>query len=200
MSRQPMPTAMRYLALACDYDGTLATKGIVDGATLAALGRLRATHRKLVMVTGRELEDLAQVFPHIQLFDRVVAENGGVLYDPGTGEVLPLAGPPPSAFVRELERRRVEPLSVGRVIVATWKPHHETVSEIIRDMRLDLHVILNKGAVMVLPVDVDKATGLRHALDALGLTMHETVGVGDAENDRIFLAACGCGVAVAHAL
>jgi hydroxymethylpyrimidine pyrophosphatase-like HAD family hydrolase len=191
---------MRYFALACDYDGTIAHHGRVDDATVAALERLRASGRKLVMVTGRELDDLARVFPQIDLFDRVVAENGGLLYDPDSRESDALAAPPPLEFVRELERRKIEPLSVGRVIVATWEPYGETVFQVIHDMGLELQVIFNKGAVMVLPPGVNKATGLRRALDALKLSLHNTVGVGDAENDHAFLAACECGVAVANAL
>ena len=75
---------MRYLALACDYDGTIALAGIVDAPTLAALERLRASGRKLLLVTGRELDDLCRVFPHITLFDLVVAENGALVYWPAT--------------------------------------------------------------------------------------------------------------------
>jgi len=191
---------VRYFALACDYDGTLACNGRVDDSTLAALGRLRESGRKLIMVTGRELEDLIRVFPHTHLFERVVAENGAVLYDPSTHDIQPLAAAPPADFTRELERRHVAPLSVGHVIVATWEPHGTTVFDVIREMGLELHVIFNKGAVMVLPSGVNKASGLRRALDALKLSPHNTVGVGDAENDHAFLTACECGVAVANAL
>jgi HAD superfamily hydrolase (TIGR01484 family) len=49
---------MRYHALACDYDGTIAHEGRVDDETIAALGRLRDTGRRLILVTGRELQDL----------------------------------------------------------------------------------------------------------------------------------------------
>ena len=191
---------MRYFVLACDYDGTLAHHGTVDAETLAALERLRASGRRLVMVTGRELDDLIRVFPDVTLFDRVVAENGAVLYDPATREAQPLAEPPPPAFAAELERRGVAPLSVGHVIVATWEPHDPTVMQVIREMGLELQVIFNKGAVMVLPTGVNKATGLRRALDSMKLSLHNTVGVGDAENDHAFLSACECGVAVANAL
>ena len=70
---------MRYLALCCDYDGTIAHHGRVDEPTLAALKRLRESGRKLVLVTGRELDDLQTVFPHMDLFARIVAENGALL-------------------------------------------------------------------------------------------------------------------------
>ena len=52
---------MHYVALATDYDGTIARHGEVDEPTLAALDRLRGASRKLVLVTGRELDDLIRV-------------------------------------------------------------------------------------------------------------------------------------------
>ena len=79
-----MNKGVRYTALASDYDGTLATHGAMDAATVAALHRLRAGGRKLLLVTGRRLDDLFSVCREIDLFDRVVAENGAVLYDPQT--------------------------------------------------------------------------------------------------------------------
>ena len=69
----------------------------------------------------------------------------------------------------------------------------------IRALGMDLHMILNKGAVMVLPPHIDKATGLAAALAELKLSPHNTVAIGDAENDHLLLSACGCGVAVANA-
>src|SRR5262245_31096564 len=83
--------SMRYIVLACDYDGTLAHHGVVDEITRAALVRLRESHRKLVLVTGRELVDLGEVFPSLELFDYIVAENGATLYRPATQEERPLA-------------------------------------------------------------------------------------------------------------
>ena len=191
---------MRYAALACDYDGTIASHGVVDTPTVEALARLRASGRRLVLVTGRDLDDLMRVFPHVHLFDRIVAENGAVVYDPATHDVQMLGDPPPDEFARELERRGVSPLSMGRVIVATWEPNDPIVLQTIREMGLELQVIFNKGAVMVLPSGVNKATGLRRALEDLKLSPHNTVGVGDAENDHAFLGACECAVAVANAL
>lgn len=147
---------VRYLALATDFDGTLAEQGSVDDRTLEALERLLATGRKLVLVTGRELEVLLEVFPHIGLFDRVVAENGAVLYRPASREAQPLADPPPGPFLDALRERGVQPLSMGRVIVNTWEPNEAAVLKTIRELGLELQVIFNKGAVMVLPSGVTR--------------------------------------------
>src|SRR5688572_8272903 len=128
---------MRYLALACDYDGTLASDGQVSSRTLAALQRFIASGRKLILVTGRELEDLLSVFPHYTIFEWVVAENGALLYHPATGEKKPLASPPPAKFVARLRERGV-PISVGNVILSTHHPHETLVLDTIREIGLEL--------------------------------------------------------------
>ncbi len=191
---------MRYHAIAADYDGTLAHHGVIDEPTWAALRKLKESGRKLVMVTGRELDELLALLPHPTVFDRIVAENGALLYTPATKHARNLAPGPPAAFVAELQKRGVERISVGRVIVATWEPHQDTVLHVIRDQGLELQVIFNKGAVMILPSGVNKATGLAAALVELSLSPHNVVGIGDAENDHALLASCECGVAVANAL
>jgi HAD superfamily hydrolase (TIGR01484 family) len=191
---------MQYHILATDYDGTLATHGHVGNETLKALGRLLATGRRLVMVTGRELPELLQVFPHTNLFEWIVAENGALLYRPSTQEERLLCEPPSDAFVAALKARGVAPMSVGRVIVATWEPHKQAVLETIHDLGLERQVIFNKGAVMILPTGINKATGLTAALKEMGLTTENVVGVGDAENDHAFLQMSGLSAAVANAL
>ncbi|MEO6809823.1 MAG: HAD family hydrolase [Isosphaeraceae bacterium] len=191
---------MRYCVFATDYDGTLATNGLVEDAAIAALERLKQADCRRILATGRELNVLLDNFPRLDLFDLVVLENGGVLYRPESREEWPLAGPMPALFVEELRRRGVGPISVGKTIVATWEPHEQVVREVIHDLKLNLHVLLNKRAIMILSIGVNKATGLRAALDVLGLLPQEVVGVGDAENDQAFLALCGYSVAVANAL
>jgi hydroxymethylpyrimidine pyrophosphatase-like HAD family hydrolase len=199
-----MIVPMRFFVLATDYDGTIAHHGIVDAATRDALTLVRKSGRKLVLVTGRELVDLERVFTESELppdlFDSVVAENGAVIYQPASKKTRLVAEPPPPAFAAALRARGVSPLSEGQVIVATWTPHENAVLETIRDLGLELQVIFNKGAVMVLPSGINKAVGLRAALDDLGLSSHNAVGVGDAENDHAFLSQCECAVAVANAL
>jgi hydroxymethylpyrimidine pyrophosphatase-like HAD family hydrolase len=189
---------MRYLALVCDYDGTLTLRDRVGERTVAALERLRNSGRKLILVTGRNLDELLRVFPEVHLFDRVVAENGALLYRPATRQSRPLAGPPPEEFIQSLRERGVEPLSVGRVIVSTWRPHETAVLQAIRDMGLDLWVAFNRGAVMALPSGTNKSSGLTAALKELKLSPRNVVGIGDAENDHSFLSLCECSATVAN--
>ncbi len=190
---------MRYLALATDFDGTLAHDGRVDRPTLAALDRLRASGRRLLLVTGRELNELLGIFSEIGRFDRVVAENGALLYDPTTEAARGLAPPPPTLFLDDLRRRGV-PFTVGRSIVSTVEPHQHAVLAAIQALGLEWHIIFNKGSVMALPSVVTKATGLESALKELNIAADQVVGVGDAENDHAFLRRCGLSAAVSNAL
>ena len=191
---------MYFMALAADYDGTVAHDGVVSQDTVIALKRFKESGRKLVLVTGRELPDLKRVFPELGIFDKVVAENGALIYTPASEEEMPIAPAPAPDFVKALKKRGVKPLSVGHCIVATWEPHQASCLEVINDLGLELEIIFNKGAVMVLPSGVNKATGLAAALKELGLSTHNVVGIGDAENDHAFMRACGLSVAVANAL
>ncbi|MBB5754462.1 HAD family hydrolase [Prosthecomicrobium pneumaticum] len=191
---------MYLIAFATDYDGTLAHDGRVADETLAALERLKASGRRLLMVTGRELPDLKRTFDRLDLFDAVVAENGALLYFPASQEQQLVGAEPPPALVAALAARGVAPLSVGRGILATWRPHETAALEAIRDLGLEWKIVFNKGAVMLLPPGVNKASGLAAALQALGLSPLNVLAIGDAENDHALLQASGCAVAVANAL
>lgn len=190
---------MKWRAFATDFDGTIATDGVVDEVTAAALRKLQEAGVLMFLVTGRELKDFTAAGDILELFDAVVAENGALIYLPATGESRGLGSPPPPEFVEALKEQAV-PISVGATIVATVEPHEITVLELIKDMGLELQLIFNKGAVMILPPGVNKATGLQAALEPHGIALSEVVGVGDAENDHAFLEGCGLSVAVANAL
>jgi hydroxymethylpyrimidine pyrophosphatase-like HAD family hydrolase len=191
---------MRYLALAADYDGTLATSGHLSADVTRALKRFRRSGRRAVMITGRTLEELVSVCPNLDCFAVVVVENGAVLHVPSRRETRVLCQPVPAILVRELAARGVEPLIQGRAILATRRPHEVAVLESIRDLGLELQITFNGQAVMVLASGVNKGSGLQAALRELGLSIHEAVGVGDGENDHSFLDLCECAVAVENAV
>src|SRR3989442_7817114 len=136
---------MRFAALATDYDETLADHGRVVESSEQALERLRRSGRKLLLVTGRDLDDLLQVFPRVELFHAVVAENGALLYLPDRKQERRLAEPPPAAFALALGRSNV-PITTGRAIVATPVPHETTAFEEIRRQGLELQAILHQRA------------------------------------------------------
>src|ERR1700722_4509235 len=191
---------MRFRAIASDYDGTLAAEDGRGGReTLARLEQARESGRKLILVTGRELPSLRSVFSSMHLFDRIVAENGALIHNPGTGEQRLLCPAVSSELVTNLRQQGV-PLSVGECIVATVKPYDVAVSLAIRELKLKLQMIFNKESVIILPYGTNKSTGLSVVLSDLEISNESVVGIGDAENDHDLLNLCGCSVAVANAI
>ena len=190
---------MRYTAMALDYDGTIARDGVVPGDVLQGLRELKATGRKLLLVTGRQLEDLLAAFPGIAVFDCVVAENGGLFYRPDTGESRLLGERPPATLIDALQASGI-PLSVGQTILATIRPFETVVLKCIADQGLALQVVFNKGAVMVLPQGCNKASGLKFALGELGISPRNLVAAGDGENDCALLEMADYSVATANAV
>jgi hydroxymethylpyrimidine pyrophosphatase-like HAD family hydrolase len=187
---------MKLAALALDYDGTIATDGVLDPSVRNAIAAARRQGITVILVTGRRLADLRQVAGDLACFDVIVAENGGVLDFPASGRHLVLSHPPTGAFIDELHRRGVQ-VAVGETVVETDATSACTALEVLRQLEQPLILAFNRSRLMVLPQAVAKSTGLRHALAALRLSIHNTIGIGDAENDHDLLDACEVGVAVA---
>jgi HAD superfamily hydrolase (TIGR01484 family) len=135
---------MFFVALATDYDGTLARDGDVEASVRSAIEELRRSGRKLLLVTGRDLEDLKNAFGPLDVFDMVVAENGALLFDPAGREETALCEPPSPALVDRLRQVGVKPLSVGRTIIATWEPNETIVLEAIRALSLEYNIIFKQ--------------------------------------------------------
>ena len=191
---------MRFAAVAVDYDGTLASDGLVHPPTVGALEQLIASGRNCILVTGRMLRELLPLFPQAELCARIVAENGAVLYRPSTREQRLLAPQASRALADALKNKGVMPLDVGDSIIATVRPHEVTVMEAIRDLGLEHQVIFNRESVMILPPGINKASGLKAALDELKLSPHNVVGIGDSENDHALFQASEMAVAVNSAV
>jgi hypothetical protein len=185
---------MRFSVLALDYDGTIARDGVLDPGVKAAIMEVRARGIVTVLVTGRILADLKLAAGGLEFVDAVVAENGAVLAFLN-GHTRLLGQPPPQAFLDELRRRRIE-FSLGQCIVDTDAGSAEKILELIRQLELPLVLLFNHSRLMVLPQAISKGTGLREALNALRLSAHNAVAIGDAENDHDLLEACEVGVAV----
>src|SRR5688572_13942964 len=99
-------------AIATDFDGTLTSDGTLHEATCDALRRARGAGMILILITGRELKDFRELGTDLTMFDLAVLENGAVLLNPQNDQITPLAPPPATAFVEQLERQGVTPLSV----------------------------------------------------------------------------------------
>lgn len=187
---------MKFAALALDYDGTIATDGVLDADVRDAVGEARRRGIAVILATGRRLLELHQLAGDLTCFDAVVGENGAVLEFPNSGRRFALGHRAPANFLQELERRGV-PFATGESVVEMDAQWAGAAIEIIRRLELPLILAFNRGRLMILPQGIAKSTGLRQALQALRVSIHNAVGIGDAENDHDLLDACEVGVAVA---
>ena len=186
---------MKLCVVALDYDGTIAHGGVMDPDVRTVIGELRRHGITVVIVTGRILSDLRAVAGDLRYVDAVVAENGAVFAVPGSGHSTTLALRPPARFFEELEQGGIE-FARGECIIDAHARHADAILRVIRDLELPLVLVFNRSRVMVLPQGISKATGLRDGLAMLRLSLHNTLGIGDAENDHELLHACELGVAV----
>jgi hypothetical protein len=186
---------MKFSALALDYDGTIAVDGVFDPAVRDAIGEARRHGIVVILVTGRRLPDLHGVAGDLACFDVIVAENGAVLEFPTSGRRVVTGHVPSPAFLQELQRRGI-PFAAGESVVEADAQWAGPILEVIRSLEQPLILTFNRGRLMVLPQAMAKSTGLRQALFALRISIHNTVGIGDAENDHDLLDACEVGVAV----
>jgi hydroxymethylpyrimidine pyrophosphatase-like HAD family hydrolase len=179
-----------FKALACDYDGTLASQDRIGPAARDALGRARRAGLRLILVTGRTFFELTRVCDCLEMFHAVVAENGAVLYYPDSAMIRDQGPAVPGRLLAELDRRGIY-YQVGRVIVGTGRNDEGAVKEALAAAEVTRDLIYNRAALMLLPAGVSKGSGVQQALAFLGLSSHDALAVGDAENDLPLFDACG---------
>jgi len=186
---------MKFSVLALDYDGTIAQEGVLDPEVRTAIAEVRRQGITVIIASGRTLSDLQRVAGDLGFVDAVVAENGAVLSF-ANGHSRLLGPPPPEFFLAELKRRRIA-FSTGQCIVEADASFAQPILAVIRELELPLVLLFNRSRLMVLSQSISKATGLRAALSALRLSVHNAIAIGDAENDHDLLMTCELGVAVA---
>jgi hydroxymethylpyrimidine pyrophosphatase-like HAD family hydrolase len=186
-----------FRAVALDLDGTLAVGDRVSEEILATIDETRSD-RAVLLMTGRVRRDLDRVFPGLMAhFDAVVTENGAVL---STSKISRLLYEPVDIEVDKVLADRGVAATRGEVLLAIDSRDGVVASQVITDLGLDCQVVHNRGSAMILPAGVTKAAGLLAALEALGLSIHNTIAVGDAENDLSLLRGVELGAAVADAV
>lgn len=181
---------MFFKALAFDFDGTLASDDRIGPGVREALERARQAGLRLVLVTGRTFFELSRVCDCLDLFEAVVAENGAVLYYPGSAMIRDQGPPPPTRLLAELDRRGIS-YQVGRVIVGAARGDEAPIREALAAVGVNRVHVYNRSALMLLPAGVSKGTGVQNALRFLGLSFHDVLAFGDAENDLPFFEVCG---------
>jgi hypothetical protein len=184
-------------AIAVDLDGTITQDGVLDTSTIAALDECRGAGAATILVTGRIETELGADFPGLLThFDAAVLENGALLIVDGHRTVLASVDPLLAPRLRD----RSVPIRDGVAILACRSTDAPIVFDGIDSLGLDAQLVHNRNELMVLPSGVSKGTGLRAALSELAISAHNTLAVGDAENDLAMLSAAEIAVAASGAI
>src|SRR5262249_29516313 len=146
-----------------------------------------------ILVTSHPLADLRALPGTLSLFDCVIGENGAVVEFPALDSRMVLGAPPPQAFLARLQQSGIA-FSCGERVVELDAASASAVVSTIREMELPLVVLFNRSKMMILPQTINKAAGLRQALMTLRLSEHNTIAIGDAENDHELLRASEIGL------
>ena len=188
------------MVIALDVDGTL-----YDGVTVAdeavdALRTANADGHTIIIVTGRRWEELGHVVPTIlQLTDRAVCEEGGVLVNVKTQQITLLADPVEPALIAGLRAAGVPALDVGHVVVGAPTASLATVTEVRDSVGSRRSIITNKGSIALTPSGCDKGSGLLAAVADLGVAQLPLLAIGDAANDLAMFAIATIAIGVANA-
>lgn len=184
--------------IAFDLDGTIAQDDRVNPQTWVKLAEAKAKGFKLMLVTGRCFDDLKTIGPFEEYCKAIVAENGALVYFPDNETLVMPFGQLAKEVKDQLLASNI-PLEIGKAIMATRVPHDKTVLKVLGRTNFAAIAEYNKGAIMVLPHGATKGSGLLFALNELGLSAHNMVSIGDAENDRSMFEQAELAVAVQNA-
>ena len=188
------------MVIAVDVDGTLYDGVGVDDLAVAALRTAKAGGHAIVIVTGRRWEELGHVVPTVvELTDRVVCEEGGVMVDVNSGQITLLADAVEPHLLAALRAAEVPGLDVGHVVIGAPTSWLDVVREVRDSVHSNRTIITNKGSIALTPAGCNKASGLRAAIADLDLGGHSILAIGDAANDLPMFAIADVGVGVANA-
>lgn len=187
------------MVIALDIDGTLYDGVEVAPEAVDAIRQAKADGHRLIIVSGRRWEQVRSVVPEVDLFERVIGEEGGVMVDVAADTLTLLRDPVEPELVRGLEAAGVPFLDVGHVVIGTPAEWVDVVTQVRDRLGSSLTLVHNKSSVALAPPDCNKGTGLRAAMADLGIEDMPILAVGDAENDLAMFRIATIAVGVANA-
>jgi len=69
--------------------------------------------------------------------------------------------------------------------------YEAAVRAALAEAGVNLELVYNRAALMLLPAGISKGTGVQHLVRAFGLSFHDVLALGDSENDGALFEACG---------
>lgn len=192
-------------AVACDFDGTMTEES--GRLSIEVLSLIRESEEKgvpFILSSGRSWVELIVIQKVVGASGPLICENGGVVWNPRTGEKRILGDKE-----KVLEACRVFTRYLGDF--ERFKPHlRETdvayrghrskeLEPLIEKENLDVHLLETGYLTHVSDKNADKGTALGVAAEILDIKPYEIAAIGDSHNDVALFLAAGAGYAVGNA-
>lgn len=213
----------KYKLAVFDIDGVLnAHGGNILPESVAAIYLLRSKGIRVCFASGKHAWYVHGGLVWSGILDDttyIVAENGGVIYDPYSRRTLLEEGHINDVNLLRAIYRNLQSRSEGYTTFAgirVWEEPKETLfclfpekpedvpqlathlKELVEINGLRLSVVENPDSVDVLQQGISKATGLKYICDWLKLDFEEIMAFGDSYNDVEMLSAVGLPITVAN--
>lgn len=196
---------MKVRAFAIDIDGTLTENG--SKVHLQSLSMLRALERsgyRVLFVTGRSSIEAYILAMFLGTTRVAIGENGGVITTSPTEHIL-LVDKGYSERAYELLRSRITDVRLKPVfprmteVVLERTFSIDDAMDIIRKEGLPVVIVDSMYAYHINHESINKAVGLRVALDNLGISLEECIAIGDSATDIPLFLSCGYSIAIGNA-
>lgn len=190
---------------AVDIDGTLTENG--SKVNLYALSLLRALEQlgyKVIFVTGRSSIEAYILAVFAGTSKIAVGENGGVVTISPSEHIL-LADRAVCERAYNILKARIDNVRIKQVfprmteVVLERTFSIDEASRIFEQEGLDVKIVDSMYAYHINEKGIDKAKGLKKALDILGLSLDECIAIGDSATDVPLFKACAYSIAIGNA-
>lgn len=183
-------------AFVTDFDRTLTDNpGEVNDAVISKMKTLK---KPLLLVTGRPLAYVEELYRKHPIWQCIVAENGAVIYFPKKEQLITFMSKAVEQARNALAGAGI-PFTAGLNIISVPVQHGVDIKRLLKPYSRLLTYRTNVDELMILPKGVDKGVGTKIALSHLGIDPEKTVIIGDAKNDIDLFNVPGYRVAVANA-
>ncbi len=192
-------------AIASDFDGTLTDeRGRLSIESLIAVREAEDNGIPLILASGRELADLRILSRVIGTSGPIIAENGGVVWNPRTltkrvqgdrTKVLKAY----HTLMDHLEQLDPDKPRIRETDVVLRGRKMNELLAILNTEELGVHILDADVATHITDVNTHKGSGLKVAAEMLGIDPSNIVAIGDSENDIALFQAAGASYAVANA-
>ncbi len=195
----------RITCFALDVDGTIADyEGRLDIEAAATLRSLHDLGFPIVFVSGRSAWELSILASYLGTTNVSVGENGGVvsvspldiriLGDKSYGD---MAYDHLSRRIDDVEIKPTMPRFTEVVLKRSFDL--DAGCKVLAESGLPVRLIDSTFAYHITNSSVNKARGLKVALDILGVEPSEVVAIGDSDTDIPMFEICGSSIAVGNA-